>query len=145
MFLTFPPSFISTNSRMSLYLHSCTNAATMPSASPGPVGIPEEPGQHWPCPQCSCALWGPSARVLLPLGLKCYRQHFIYSMKGFSCCACFCLCTNGESQFICEKMAPPYWRDSLKLEEGPHTIAHSGRKVIFAITKQNTPSKCVNQ
>lgn len=47
--------------------------------------------------------------------------------------------------FICEKMTPSCWRDSQKLEEGPHAIVHNGRKVIFAITKQNVPSKCINQ
>lgn len=73
-------------------------------------------------------------------GLKCWRQSFIYSMEFPPMCASASALTGCHWSFV--KRHHPIGGTARSWKKD---IAHSGRKVIFAITEQNTPSKCINQ
>lgn len=149
MFLTFPPCFNHTNPWISLYLHSCANAALLqcpllPLAlraswkNQGSTG----PAHHVtvPCRVClpellflqDCSARGSAASSP-------WEHSPPVCVSAFTLGSCHCAFVKNDT-FLLETFL-----FSLKLGEGSHTIACSGRKVIFAATKQNTPSKCSKQ
>lgn len=150
MFLTFPPCFNHPKPSVPSQLGKCCSA-TVPCANMGPVGTVGEPGQPMALAMmylCSLRSFfqslSCSPRPCLK-ACKCYWWCCIYSVNQLSSYVCFCFCTNLVSLLICKKMTLllaelSHLRDSLELEEGPHTISPSRRKAIFANAKQTVLS-----